>query len=112
MVKEKVHAEVIGEDTNVDIEESVRFEDRGGAISVRIPNEVQRIILAKNGVTVLADSSGVAELDQAAERTNKLINWVCEWLGGIMALFGFIWAAMNQAGHHEENDERHRNGCG
>ena len=56
-----------------------------------------------NGVEVLKDSSGVAELDQAAERTNKLINWVCGWIGGIMALFGFIWAAMNQAGHNTES---------
>lgn len=53
--------------------------------------------------TVLKDSSGVAELDQAADRTNKLINWVCGWIGGIMALFGFIWAAMNQAGHNTES---------
>ena len=56
-----------------------------------------------NGVEVLKDSSGVAELDQAADRTNKLINWVCGWIGGIMALFGFIWAAMNQAGHNTES---------
>ncbi|MBR6218863.1 MAG: hypothetical protein IKQ63_10150 [Eubacterium sp.] len=56
-----------------------------------------------NGVDVLKDSSGVAELDQAADRTNKLINWVCGWIGGIMALFGFIWAAMNQAGHNTES---------
>ena len=56
-----------------------------------------------NGVDVLKDSRGVAELDQAADRTNKLINWVCGWIGGIMALFGFIWAAMNQAGHNTES---------
>ena len=47
-------------------------------------------------------SSGVAELDNAANRTNTLINWICGWIGGIMALFGFIWAAMNQAGHNTE----------
>ena len=48
-------------------------------------------------------SSGVTELDNAANRTNTLINWICGWIGGIMALFGFIWAAMNQAGHNTES---------
>ncbi|SEG33924.1 hypothetical protein SAMN04487934_11634 [Eubacterium ruminantium] len=57
----------------------------------------------EKNVTVLSDTSGVPELDNAAERTNKLINWVCGWIGGIMALFGFIWAAMNQAGHNTES---------
>ena len=56
-----------------------------------------------SGAEILRDSSGVPELDNAAERTNKLINWVCGWIGGIMALFGFIWAAMNQAGHNTES---------
>ena len=55
------------------------------------------------GTTMLKESSGVKELDDAADRTNKLINWVCGWIGGIMALFGFIWAAMNQAGHNTES---------
>lgn len=48
-------------------------------------------------------SSGVSELDRAATRTNTLINWICGWIGGIMALFGFIWAAMNQAGHNTDS---------
>ena len=48
-------------------------------------------------------SSGVSELDKAATRTNTLINWICGWIGGIMALFGFIWAAMNQAGHNTDS---------
>lgn len=60
-------------------------------------------IMNIDGTDTLADSSGVKELDQAAERTNKLINWICGWIGGIMALFGFIWAAMNQAGHNTES---------
>ena len=94
-----------------------QVEDNGNYINESISMDESKNInggMKKNvdKVKILKDSSGVAELDQAAERTNKLINWVCGWLGGIMALFGFIWAAMNQAGHHEENDERHRNGCG
>lgn len=42
------------------------------------------------------------ELQKAAERTNTLIDYVCSWVGGIMAIFGFIWAAMNQAGHNPD----------
>lgn len=48
-------------------------------------------------------SSGVTELDNAAKRTNSLINWICGWFGAVVALFGFIWAAMNQAGHNVES---------
>lgn len=48
-------------------------------------------------------SSGVKELDNAAKRTNSLINWICGWFGAVVALFGFIWAAMNQAGHNVES---------
>lgn len=48
-------------------------------------------------------SSGVTELDNAAKRTNTLINWICGWFGAVVALFGFIWAAMNQAGHNVES---------
>ena len=47
-------------------------------------------------------SSGVTELDNAAKRTNTLINWICGWFGAVVALFGFIWAAMNQAGHNPD----------
>lgn len=46
--------------------------------------------------------SGVTELDNAADRTNKLVTWVCAWVGGLMALFGIIWAAINQASHNSE----------
>ncbi len=59
-------------------------------------------ILYSDGISV-SGSSGVTELDNAAKKTNTLINWICGWLGGIMALFGFIWAAMNQAGHNTES---------
>lgn len=58
--------------------------------------------LRDEGITV-SGSSGVKELDDAAKKTNTLINWVCGWLGGIMALFGFIWAVMNQAGHNTDS---------
>ncbi len=47
-------------------------------------------------------SSGVEKLDEAADRTNKLVTWVCAWVGGLMALFGIIWAAINQASHNSE----------
>lgn len=47
-------------------------------------------------------SSGVEKLDEAANRTNKLVTWVCAWVGGLMALFGIIWAAINQASHNSE----------
>ncbi len=91
-----------------------QIEDRGNynneSISLNdntnMNGDIKKSIDMKKNVDsakILKDSSGVAELDQAAERTNKLINWVCGWIGGIMALFGFIWAAMNQAGHNTES---------
>ncbi|MCR4609897.1 MAG: hypothetical protein K5750_09430 [Eubacterium sp.] len=85
-----------------------QVEDNGNYINESISMDESKNInggMKKNvdKAKILKDSSGVTELDQAAERTNKLINWVCGWLGGIMALFGFIWAAMNQAGHNTES---------
>ena len=49
-----------------------------------------------------AGTSGVTELDTAADKTNTLVTWVCSWIGGLMALFGIIWAAINQASHNSE----------
>ena len=49
-----------------------------------------------------AGTSGVTELDTAANKTNTLVTWVCSWIGGLMALFGIIWAAINQASHNSE----------
>ena len=51
---------------------------------------------------VYAAGSGVTELDNAATKTNTLVTWICSWIGGIMALFGIIWAAINQASHNSE----------
>jgi len=54
------------------------------------------------GSEVYAACSGVTELDNAAEKTNTIVTWVCSWIGGLMALFGIIWAAINQASHNSE----------
>ena len=54
------------------------------------------------GDLAYAAGSGVTELDNAAEKTNSLVTWVCSWIGGLMALFGIIWAAINQASHNSE----------
>lgn len=54
------------------------------------------------GSEVYAAGSGVTELDNAAEKTNTIVTWVCSWIGGLMALFGIIWAAINQASHNSE----------
>ncbi len=54
------------------------------------------------GDVVHAAGSGVTELDNAATKTNTLVTWVCGWIGGLMALFGIIWAAINQASHNSE----------
>ena len=35
-------------------------------------------------------------------KTNTLVTWICSWIGGLMALFGIIWAAINQASHNSE----------
>ena len=51
---------------------------------------------------IYAAGSGVTELDNAANKTNTLVTWVCSWIGGLMALFGIIWAAINQASHNSE----------
>ena len=51
---------------------------------------------------VHAAGSGVTELDNAATKTNTLVTWICSWIGGLMALFGIIWAAINQASHNSE----------
>ena len=51
---------------------------------------------------VYAAGSGVTELDNAATKTNTLVTWICSWIGGLMALFGIIWAAINQASHNSE----------
>ena len=49
-----------------------------------------------------AAGSGVTELDNAAAKTDSLVTWICSWIGGLMALFGIIWAAINQASHNSE----------
>lgn len=54
------------------------------------------------GPEVYAAGSGVTELDNAATKTNTLVTWICSWIGGLMALFGIIWAAINQASHNSE----------
>ncbi|MBQ9872761.1 MAG: hypothetical protein IJM27_12645 [Eubacterium sp.] len=72
-------------------------------VSVMGVSSLHPPILFDEGGIGVNGSSGVTELDNAAKKTNKLINWICGWLGGIMALFGFIWAAMNQAGHNTES---------
>lgn len=54
------------------------------------------------GDVVYAAGSGVTELDNAATKTNTLVTWICSWIGGLMALFGIIWAAINQASHNSE----------
>ena len=51
---------------------------------------------------VYAAGSGVTELDNAATKTNTIVTWICSWIGGLMALFGIIWAAINQASHNSE----------
>ena len=77
-----------------------RSEKEDGTITATVIPTFIRDIADGVGVN---GSSGVTELDNAAQRTNTLINWICGWVGGIMALFGFIWAAMNQAGHNTES---------
>ena len=60
------------------------------------------LFLMGGSVVEAADSSGVTELDNAANKTNSLVSWICSWIGGLMALFGIIWAAINQASHNSE----------
>lgn len=76
--------------------------DTGSEVSVVTGTAGFTPVLYEDGVSI-SGSSGVKELDDAAKKTNTLINWICGWLGGIMALFGFIWAAMNQAGHNTDS---------
>jgi hypothetical protein len=48
------------------------------------------------------DTSGVAELDSAKERTDSLIKWVCAWVGGIIALVSLIIALVMASSHQQE----------
>lgn len=51
---------------------------------------------------VLKDSSGVKELDDAATKTKTVIKWVVAFIGGLIFLFGLIYALINAAGHNTE----------
>ena len=51
---------------------------------------------------VLKDSSGVKELDDAADKTKTVIKWVVAFIGGLIFLFGLIYALINAAGHNTE----------
>lgn len=64
--------------------------------------DYSHILSQGGGNTTESGGSGVAELDEAANKTNTLVKWVCGWIGGLMALFGIIWAAINQASHNSE----------
>ena len=48
------------------------------------------------------DSSGVAELDAAKDRTTQLVKWVCAWIGGLIALVSLIIALVMAASHQQE----------
>ena len=52
--------------------------------------------------STLFDTSGVAELDSAKERTDSLIKWVCAWVGGIIALVSLIIALVMASSHQQE----------
>ena len=55
-----------------------------------------------NAAIVLKDSSGVKELDDAADKTKTVIKWVVAFIGGLIFLFGLIYALINAAGHNTE----------
>ena len=60
------------------------------------------LFLMGEDLAYAAGTSGVTELDNAAAKTDSLVTWICSWIGGLMALFGIIWAAINQASHNSE----------
>ncbi len=60
------------------------------------------LFLMSGDLAYAAGTSGVTELDNAAAKTDSLVTWICSWIGGLMALFGIIWAAINQASHNSE----------
>lgn len=49
-----------------------------------------------------AESSGVTELDNARTRVDKLIEWVCKWIGAIIALVALIAAIIMASSHQTE----------
>jgi RsiW-degrading membrane proteinase PrsW (M82 family) len=59
-------------------------------------------LLSSDGRIVYTSSSGIAEVDATAARTNQLIDWLCGFAGGIIAIFGFIWFLINTASHQNE----------
>ena len=60
------------------------------------------LFLLAHDMVNAAGTSGVTELDNAASKTDSLVTWICSWIGGLMALFGISWAAINQASHNSE----------
>ncbi len=63
-------------------------------------------LVSSPGMTIplgtVYDTSGVAELDSAKERTDSLIKWVCAWVGGIIALVSLIIALVMASSHQQE----------
>lgn len=60
-------------------------------------------ILLKIGENMLKqESSGISELDAAKDRTDKLIEWICRWIGGTIAVVSLIVAAMMASSHQTE----------
>ena len=56
-----------------------------------------------NDITLNSDdSSGITELDQAKERTTKLIKWICRWIGGLIALVSLVVALFMASSHQTE----------
>ena len=51
---------------------------------------------------VFFDTSGVTELDEAKDRTDSLINWICKWIGATIAIISLIVAAMMASSHQTE----------
>lgn len=57
---------------------------------------------AKSGGILYAESSGVTELDAARTRVDKLIEWVCKWIGAVIALVALIAAIIMASSHQTE----------
>lgn len=59
-------------------------------------------IRISQGSILYDESSGVTELDEAKDRTDSLIEWICRWIGGTVAVVSLIVAAFMAGSHQTE----------
>ena len=63
---------------------------------------IERITDSGNDILLKDESSGVQALDDAKDRTNSLVKWICRWVGGLVALVSLVVALFMASSHQTE----------